>query len=317
MERNDQADTVWLSTQRHYHPQLTEKAVIDLVNGLEVVGDHLRCRSTRSFVERVWYATTGRASREQYLIDLNLKTGLETVEKWVRDIQKFQAKSDLALAVVAEKLTEARIALDRHALRQSELEAALSQIQQRLDGLTQQVNELEARNKANDQIDLLLHQWEERMGRICSPLVQVFLTIDELWWGDFGRYCRLVRDTQDDDTFIDINRHKLAEHFAAKLTLKAYDFIAVETLLSSVMKIPDEQRELVCYLADRGTVDSNPLFQAIARSAQGETDIVMKLPKLPRAFSPLSLSSRLLHESDRATQRRLRYDEESTGADLG
>ena len=298
MERSDQADTVWLSTQCHYHPQLTEKVVIDFVNGLEVVGDHLRCRSTRSFVGRVWYATIGRASREQYLIDFNLKTGLETVEKWTRDIQKFQAKSDLALAVVAEKLNEARIALDRHALRQSELEVALSQIQQRLDGLTQQVNELEARNKANDQVDLLLHQWEERMGRICSPLVQVFLTIDELWWGAFGRYCRLARDPQD---FIDISRHKLAEHFAAKLALKAHDFIAVETLLSSVEKTPDEQRDIVCYLADRGTVDSNPLFQAIARSAQSETDIVRKLPKLPRALSPLSLSSRLIHESRRAT----------------
>ena len=219
----------------------------------------------------------------------------------MQDIQAFQAKSDLALSVVTEKLTETRTALGRQAARQSELEAALSQIQQRLDGLTQQVNELEVRNKANDQVDRLLHQWEERMSRIRSPLAQIFLTIDELWWGAFGRYCRLARDAQDRDDFIDNRRRDLAKHFAAKLTLKAYDFIATETLLSSVTKMPDEQRELVCYLADRGTIDRNPLFQAIARSAQGETDSVQTLPKLPRAFSPLSLSSRLLHESRRAT----------------
>ena len=36
MEQSDQAAKVWLSTQRSYHPQLTEKATIDLVNGLEV-----------------------------------------------------------------------------------------------------------------------------------------------------------------------------------------------------------------------------------------------------------------------------------------
>lgn len=313
MEWNDQANTAWLSTQRHYHPQLTEKAIIDLVNGLEVVGDHLQCRSTRSFIERIWRTATGRASREQYLIDLNLKTGLETVKDWLRDIESFQIKSDLALCIVAKKLTEARVALNRHVLRQSELEAAFSQIQQRIDGLTQQVNKLEVRNKANDQVDLLLHQWEERMSRIRSPLVQMFLTIDELWWGAFGHYYRLAQDPQD---FIDINRYKLAEHFAAKFTLKAHDFIAVEMLLSSVEKIPDEQREIVCYLADRGTADSNPLFQAITLSAQGETNIVTKLPKLPRALSPLSLSSRLLYESRRATER-LRYDEESTVIDLG
>ena len=89
MERDDQADTVWFSTQRRYHPQLTEKAIIDLVNGLEVAGDHLRCRSTRPLAGRIWHALTGRASREQYLIDINLKTGLEAVTAWVQDIQAF------------------------------------------------------------------------------------------------------------------------------------------------------------------------------------------------------------------------------------
>ena len=301
MAQNDQATQEWLLTQRSYHPQLTEKAAIDLVNGLEVVDDHLRCRSTRPLVERVWYATTGRASREQYLIDINLKTGLEAVTALVQDIQAFQAKRDLALTVVTEKLTETRNVLGRQAARQAGLEKALSQMQQDLDGLTQRVHKLEVRNEADAQVALLLDQWEERMSRIRSPLVQIFLTIDELWWGDFGRYCRLARDPEDSDKFIEISRRKLAKCFAAKLKRNAYDFIAVETLLSSVEKVPDEQREIVCYLADRGTADRNPLFQAITLSAQGETDVVTKLPKLPRALSPLSLSSRLLHESRRAT----------------
>ena len=34
MDQDDQADAVWFSTQRRYHPQLAEKAIIDLVNGL-------------------------------------------------------------------------------------------------------------------------------------------------------------------------------------------------------------------------------------------------------------------------------------------
>lgn len=301
MAQNDEATQEWLLTQRSYHPQLTEKAAIDLVNGLEVVGDHLRCRSTRPLVERIWHTLTGRASHEQYLIDIHLKTGQEAIAAWVQDIQAFQTKSDLALSVVTEKLTETRTALGRQAARQSELEAALSQMQKRLDGLTQRVYELEAQNKATVQFDLLLSRWEGRMSRIRSPLVQIFLTIDELWWGDFGIYCRLVRNTEDIDNFIEISCDKLAKCFAAKLKRNDYDFIAVERLLSSVEKIPDEQREIVCYLADRGTADRNPLFQAISLSAQGETDIVTKLPKLPRAFSPLSLSHRLIRESRHAT----------------
>ena len=302
MAQNDQAAETWLSTQRSYHPQLTEKAIIDLINGLEVVGDHLQCQSTRPLVERIWHTLTGRASREQYLIDINLKTGLEAVTAWVQDIQTFQAKSDLALAVVAEKLTETRTVLDRQAARQSGLKKALSQMQQHIDGLTQRVEEIVARDKAKDQRDILLSHWEETQGRVVSPLIQAFLTIDELWWGDFGRYCRLAQDTQAVNALIKLTCRKVAERLAPRLEHTAYyDFIAVETLLSSVAKMRDEQRELVCYLADRGTADRNPLFQAIARSAQGETDIVQTLPKLPRAFSPLSLSSRLLHESRRAT----------------
>ena len=302
MAQNDQAAETWLSTQRSYHPQLTEKAIIDLINGLEVVGDHLRCQSTQPLVERIWHALTGRASREQYLIDINLKTGQEAITAWVQDIQAFQAKSDLALAVVTEKLTETRTALGRQAARQSGLEKALIQMQQHLDGLTQRVEEIEARGKAQDQRDILLSRWEETQGRVVSPLIQVFLTIDELWWGDFGRYCRPAQDTENVKTLVKLTCRKIAERLATGLEYTAfYDFIAVETLLSSVARITDEQRELVCYLADRGTADRNPLFQAIARSAQGETDIVQTLPKLPRAFSPLSLSSRLLHESRRAT----------------
>ena len=306
MERDDQADIVWFSTQRRYHPQLTEKAIIDLVNGLEVVGDHLQCRSTRPLIERIWRTLTGRASREQYLIDINLKAGLEAVTAWVQNIQAFQTKSDLALAVVTEKLTETRTALGRQAARQAGIEKTLCQMQEHLDGLTQRVGKLEARVKAEDQRDILLSRWERTQSRVLSPLIQIFLMIDELWWGDFGHYCRhycrLEYDTQNVGTLVELTCRKVAERLAARLENTAYyDFIAVETLLSSVAKMNDEQRELVYYLADRGTADRNPLFQAIARSAQGETDIVQTLPKLPRAFSPLSLSSRLLHESRRAT----------------
>ena len=302
MVQNDQAAETWLSTQRSYHPQLTEKAIIDLVNGLEVVGDHLRCRSTRPLVERIWRTLTGRASREQYLIDINLKTGQEAITAWVQDIQAFQTKSDLALALVTEKLTETRTALGRQAARQSGIEKTLSCMQEHLDRLTQRVGELESRVKAEGQRDILLSHWEETQGRVVSPLIQIFLTIDELWWGDFGLYCRSAQDTQNVNTLVELTCRKVAERLAARLENTAfYDFVSVETLLSSVARITDEQRELVCYLADRGTADRNPLFQAIACSAQGKTDIVQKLPKLPRAFSPLSLSSRLLHESRRAT----------------
>ena len=302
MERDDRSDAVWFSTQRRYHPQLTEKAIIDLVNGLEVVGDHLRCRSTRPLVERIWRTLTGRASREQYLIDINLKTAQEAITAWVQAIQAFQTKSDLALTVVTKKLIETRTALNRQAVRQSGIEKTLCQIQEHLDGLTQRVGELEARDKAKDQRDLLLSHWEETKGHFISPLIQIFLAIDTLWWGDFGRYCRLAQDTQAVSTLVELTCRKVAERLADRLENTAYyDFIAVETLLSSVAKMPDEQRELVYYLADRGTADRNPLFQAIARSAQGKTNIVQTLPKLPRAFSPLSLSSRLLHESRRAT----------------
>ena len=300
MVQNDQAAETWLSTQRSYHPQLTEKAIIDLVNGLEVVGDHLRCRSTRPLVGRIWRTLTGRASREQYLIDINLKTGQEAITAWVQDIQAFQTKSDLALSVVAEKLTETRTALGRQAARQSGIEKTLSCMQEHLDRLTQRVGELESRVKAEGQRDILLSRWEETQSRVVSPLIQIFLTIDELWWGDFGRYCRSAQDTQNVNTLVELTCRKVAERLAARLENTAYyDFIAVETLLSSVAEMGDEQRDLVCYLADRGTADRNPLFQAIARSAK--TNIVQTLPKLPRAFSPLSLSSRLLYESRRAT----------------
>ena len=85
------------------------------------------------------------------------------------------------------------------------------------------------------QRDILLSHWEETQGRVVSPLIQIFLTIDELWWGDFGYYCRLARDTQNVNTLVELTCRKVAERLATRFERTAYyDFIAVETLLSSV-----------------------------------------------------------------------------------
>ena len=301
------SDEAWLSTLRGHHPQLTEKAVIDLVNGLEVVGDHLRCRHTPSLlVTRIWHALTGRTVQQQYLIDVNLTTGLEVATAWLQDLQMFQAKSDLALAAVAEKLSATRTGFGgRIASLEAMFEEALRQVHVQLHEVQGQVQELKARDKAKDQLELLLYHWETSLGRVLPPLVQVFLVIDELWWGPFGCYCRLARDTTATAQLLELARQKIAQWFADRVALGARDIIAVEMLLAPVANLAHETREIVSYLADRGSIHRIPLFQTIARTARRDLDGAPALQNLPCAFSPLSLSGRLLHESRRTTMEKL------------
>lgn len=301
--QDDHTEDAWLATIRQYHPQLTEKALIDLVNGLEVVSDHLRCRATpRPMFGRLWHAVTGRTSREQYLIDINLKAGLEAVTAWLQDLQAFQAKSDLALAVVSDKLAETRTELGGYLIDvQAAIDKTLEEVHTQFDMVTKRIEELETRDKAKSQLDLLIYRGKAPIYRALPPIAQVFLEIDELWWGDFGRYCRLARDAEVVGQLIELARYKIGELFASRLGLSVREILAVEDLLRPIAALPKEESELVTYLADHGSPHRAPLMHAIVSATGGDIDLQAAPQTLPRALSPLGVSARLLRESRLAT----------------
>ena len=97
------------------HPQLTEKALIDFVNGIEVTDDHIRFREgiNQSFSSRLLNDLMGQSHLRQQTLDQHFSQSLDTVSSWLQFLQHAQIKSDLAVNKVAEKLAETRAGVMR------------------------------------------------------------------------------------------------------------------------------------------------------------------------------------------------------------
>lgn len=118
-------------------PVLQDKHIVDLVNGLEVVKDHIRVRerSNNSFFQRMVDAFSGKSALRQKQIDQNLSTGFESAVVWLEHLQAQQIRSDRALAHVTYKLTETRAGVQKLALRHLELENEVNLLCERMGEL--------------------------------------------------------------------------------------------------------------------------------------------------------------------------------------
>jgi hypothetical protein len=299
MAVGDAQTTLW----RRRYPQLTEKMVVDLVNGIEVANDHLRCRCLpQPMFGRLWRSLTGREAREQYLIDVNFANGVSAIAVWLQDLQSFQAESDMAIAAMASKLAETRDCLGEHfaSIREA-LGVAIDDANGRIDRLTRRVNILDARARAENHIKLLLQHLEGERDYPPQPLLaKAFFVIDQLWWGDFGAYCRLAEGATEIRDCIEIASVEVGEYIARAFEVGARQLFPVEELLKSLSKMPEEERLILGYLAEVRASNSAPLFRALARAVTENAADVTSDRWLPRVFSPIGLSIRLFHESRRA-----------------
>lgn len=292
----------WLASLPQYYPQLAEKAVIDLVNGIEVIEDHLRCRAMpHPLVARLWDALTGRTSRHQYLIDINLAAGTKAVTAWLTDLQAFQTRSDLALAAVANTLAQTRDVLGTELIDlRSTLDEGLAEVRSKLEATTARVDELEMGDKAKTQLEIVALRVKRGTDRP-SSVAQLFLAIDELWWGDFGRYCRRARTGESVARLIALARHKLEEAFASRPPVGIGEIITVEELLRPVASLSADEKAVLAFLAQRGVPWKTPLMHAIAAAAQPVANPEAAALCLPRAFTLSGAVVRLLRESRNAT----------------
>lgn len=181
------------------HPQLSDKAQIDWINGLEVVRDHLRVRQKdEGLLGRIFDLVTGSTQRRQQHIDQNLHTGLNAALSGLQDMQRYAARGDLAAELIANKLTETRAGMMRLQNKVSEkfaeIELVIQTIQtdygSRISDLEQRTSMLEQRSKVESHIAFVLSKWRAGQYSAFTPLERLFVACNELQWGDYGDFER-------------------------------------------------------------------------------------------------------------------------------
>ncbi len=268
---------VILDTLISEHPQLTEKALIDFVNGLEVTAEHIRVqiKVNGDFFTRTWSSLNGESALRQNTINEHVTESLQTVSIWLENLQDQQIQSDLAIAKVSDKLVETRkgllILLERH----QNLKQQVTGIMVQLDDMKNDHQQLSARldqvdsgRLATQQIEAVFDKW--KAGRLdhYPILVRLFLVFDELYWGDFGNYCRkcglehseikrLVQQVQDKSLI------QLKCEWGNSRSI----YIWQDDTKSQLQNLHGDYREMLAYLTDGAPHDEMPMVWGLNQLA--------------------------------------------------
>jgi len=130
--------TLALSTLKELQreaPVVGDKALIDLVNGLQVNRDLLRFRQRQGGLSRLIDRMNGNERRRRLVLDLNLSEAQEALCGWVAELCDSLRVSQTALTYTQQSLLEAREAIRRQALDLQVHATALHALSHRLDQL--------------------------------------------------------------------------------------------------------------------------------------------------------------------------------------
>ncbi len=141
--------TCKLKEIQHQVPVVSDKALIDLVNGIQVSKDIIRYRKSRGWFNQLIDKLDGSDKKRKLLLDGNILAGQEALYNWVLELTDSLRISQVALEVTQNSLLEARDAIRSQKQRLQKQEEALLALNSQFDKLVQQVgarlNNLEAR----------------------------------------------------------------------------------------------------------------------------------------------------------------------------
>ncbi|WP_211178688.1 diguanylate cyclase regulator RdcB family protein [Brasilonema octagenarum] len=306
--QNDGDNPTKLDQLRKLHPQLTEKAIVDYVNGLEVLDDHLRFRdrTNNKFFIRIWDSITGKTAQRQQIIDHNIITSLNTVYVWLQDIQLHQGESDIAVTSLAGKLAETRTGLMRLQKRHNELAENVQAIEQRLEQFEIQVENRWTRLESEVQylsaqahLDQVFIKWQARYSKKYPPLAGLYLMIDELYWGKFGIYCRKKFGTSEVCQLMEQLGDKALILMETDLKGDVSQLMFPKEWLSPIQNLPEESREALSYLSNWADRQTTPVTWAIRNAALLESGLP---DDFPRVFSGEHAINHLMYENKKRIQ---------------
>lgn len=167
-------------------PPVSDKALVDLVNGIQVNRELVSYNKQRGILARIFDGLGGNSYQQRLLIDSNLVLGQQTLVAWVNELTDSLKISQVALTITQRSLLEAREAIRRqtHILENFSysLDQLANRIGIRLDELESRINRLELRVTANTDFEQIVTAWQAGQTYSNLPwLVQVVLLCREVF----------------------------------------------------------------------------------------------------------------------------------------
>lgn len=236
------------------HPQLTEKAIVDYINGLEVINDQITFNSqiinSDSFLNKILDSITGKSQQRQLMINKSVATSLEVISIWLQELECYRIDNDIVITRLINKLGETRDATTRLNGKVSEIDDRVVQLQNKINLEFTKLNQRVHRAEAKNHVDLVIAKWKKELWLNYPPLINLYLFIDELYWGDFGIYCRNSNDSNKVNELIEYLRNLVLEITKDKIGINRYELFIMSKWLKPICDLPKEQLEMLAYLCD-------------------------------------------------------------------
>lgn len=280
---------------------LKEKALIDFVNGIHVVDDHIKVlKEPSTFLSRVWSIVTGDTEQRNLLITANSAQGMKTISDWLEDLQKFQAESDLAISLVANTLTDFKVTVEqRLGTIDVQLQHSFEYFQVQYQQLQHDVRRVDLRLLADLQLrHVSKHFSANRIGE-SEGFTRVLLYLDELRWGDFGQYLREIPNDPASTYMLEQAYSLLGDEIGKMLGVTSRSLVPTIDYIYHLNNESEDVKAILGYLYSFECQLDTPLHSTISQVLQDNSKPL--LPSLPHVLTPKSVVRQFFSESQKIT----------------
>lgn len=272
-------------------PQLSERMLVDLVNGLDVANEQISFKENQSFLPRLLSRFDGSSQQREKIIEQNFYESLEILSLWAKSLTSKGNFTNQALSFVSDKLRENSQELEKFSADNREMIFSLEKVvENEIEILSQKIEHLEIKQQATIRINEVIQAWANNRYYIdYPPLIQAFLAIDDLSRGEVGNL--IYQDEQLHNIMLDGVSNQLKKI----IDLPTSDFLPlVEWMSSFGMPRSPEDKEVIYYLIARKNRNNLPRFIAEYIDFEKIPDWVVK--SQDEGEIPVILHGRLLLE---------------------
>ena len=269
---------------------IKDKAIVDLVNGLDISRDHQKSFDSQSFPSRLMNSFTGNNQARQGEINKALTEGLESTVSWLTELTDSMIYSNLAIQKVNQRvdtLTEHVTHLAGDYMETRAKLAALAAVTcDKLAVLESDIANLKLEVKANTQLDLVFSRWSTGYWHYFPIATRCYIALEELRWGSFGDFIRSANDKERRD-YIELLRNKVIEQLAFDSGTTIKERIDSQTWIEHGAK---KTREAIEFLGDWCLEYKHPVTYFVTQEWEKEPLY------MPRIISATKLGNYLTEE---------------------
>lgn len=242
-----------LADSRNVMPGLPHKIVLDVVNSINVAQDIERVQSDRNKIRhRLMDSITGVASKRQKAVNENNTEAIRGLFDFAVGLAKSIELTTSVLTQVNNQLHEVNQHIEYLATDICELHGRLEQYidwsQQRIAQLQETLTQIATEQRAHTHLERVVDKWAAGRLNQYSPLSQLYLVIDDLYWGNFGELCKCYPDSQACKDGIRHAQDKLLIQLQSNMETKAS--IELAKWMPDKQILSQEEQRTLAYMGD-------------------------------------------------------------------